>query len=182
MITEFLKEAHMQKIGTIRVGLLLGAALTLALLAAFSAARSSGASAAPAASQASRIVVKSAKNKTLGKTILVNRRGLTLYSLSAETRGRFICTTEFCLSLWTPLVVPRGTTPTGARLLATIRRPDDGRTQVTYRGRPLYTFTEDRKLGDVKGNGFKDVGTWLAATPTRAKAVTSPPGGGGYGY
>jgi predicted lipoprotein with Yx(FWY)xxD motif len=172
----------MQKIGTIRAGLILGAALLLGLVAALYAARSDGASAPSATSQATRLVVKSAKNTTLGKTILVNRKGMTLYSLSAETHGRFICTTEFCLSLWTPLVVPRGTTPTGARLLATIRRPDDGRTQVTYRGRPLYTFTEDRKPGDVKGNGFKDVGIWLAAMPSSTKTVSPPQSRGGYDY
>jgi predicted lipoprotein with Yx(FWY)xxD motif len=171
----------MQKVGTIRAGLILGAALALGLVAVFSAARPDGARAASATSQATRLVVKSAKNKALGKTILVNRKGMTLYSLSAETRGRFICTTEFCLSLWTPLVVPSGTTPTGARMLATIERPDDGRTQVTYRGRPLYTFTDDRKPGDAKGQGFKDVGTWLAATPSPAKTAVPPPGGGGYG-
>jgi predicted lipoprotein with Yx(FWY)xxD motif len=167
----------MQKVRTIRAGLLVAAALTLALLAAFYAARSSNASASPAASNATQLVVKNAKNKSLGKTILVTRKGMTLYSLSAETNGRFICTTRFCLSLWTPLVVSRGTKPAGARLLATIRRPDDGRTQVTYRGRPLYTFNEDRKPGDVKGNGFKDVGTWLAATPSPTKNVAPPSGG-----
>lgn len=152
----------MQKTATAGMPLL-GAALTLALLAAIFAVRASGASAAQAGSQATRLVVKTAKNTTLHKTILVNRRGLTLYSLSAERNGRFICTDAYCRSLWTPLVVARGTKPTGARLLATVRRPD-GRTQVTYRGLPLYTFNEDRKPGDVMGNGFKDVGTWLAAS------------------
>ena len=103
---------------------------------------------------------------------------MSLYTLSAETRGRFICTTKFCLSLWTPLVVARGTTPTGAKLLGTIRRPD-GRTQVTYRGRPVYTFNQDTEPGDVEGNGFKDVGIWRVATPKAA--ATTPSGGGGYG-
>jgi predicted lipoprotein with Yx(FWY)xxD motif len=129
---------------------------------------------------ASQRVVRTAQNRTLDKTVLVDRRGMTLYTLSAETRGRFICTTKFCLSLWTPLVVTHGTTPAGAKLLATVKRPD-GRTQVTYRGRPLYTFNEDKKLGDAKGNGFKDVGTWLAATPN-ATATVTPPSDGGYRY
>jgi predicted lipoprotein with Yx(FWY)xxD motif len=170
----------MQKLGTSRAGLLVGAALAIGLIAAF-VIGSSGASAAPAAGESSRVVAKSAKNKTLGKTVLVTPRGMTLYSLTVETHGKFICTTKFCLSLWTPLIVPRGTTPTGAHLLGTIKRPDDGRTQVTYRGRPLYTFNEDTKPGDVKGNGFKDVGTWLAATPTAAKSV-APPSSSGYSY
>jgi len=122
----------------------------------------------------------------LGKTVLVNRAGLTLYSLSAETRGRFICTSA-CVSTWHPLVVKRGQKPTGAQSLGTIRRPN-GQTQVTYRGRPVYTFVGDHKPGDAKGEGFKDVGVWHAATvsastnKTPAAApqptTTSP----GYGY
>lgn len=79
----------------------------------------------------------------LGKTVLVNRAGMTLYSLSAETRGRFICTSG-CVSTWHPLLVRRGQKPTGAHSLGTIRRPN-GQTQVTYRGRPLYTFAGDNK-------------------------------------
>lgn len=115
-----------------------------------------------AMSTVSRPVVKIAMNATLGQTILVNRRGLTLYHLTAERPGKFICTDRACLSLWKPLVVPRGVTPTGpVGRLGTTKRPD-GRRQVTYRGQPLYTFTDDARPGDVKGNGFEDVGTWLA--------------------
>ena len=167
----------MQKLGTRGLALLLGAAALLAVLATLDAGRSYG---AREASSASRQVVRTAENRTLDRTVLVDRRGMTLYTLSAETRGRFICTTRFCLSLWTPLVVARGTAPTGAKLLATVKRPD-GRTQVTYRDRPLYTFDQDTKPGDVKGNGFKDVGIWLTASP-RGTTTAIPPSGGGYRY
>jgi predicted lipoprotein with Yx(FWY)xxD motif len=111
------------------------------------------------------VVVRTTMNKKIGKDILVTLRGLTLYSLSAERNGRFICTDAYCKSLWTPLVVTKGTTPSGAHLLATVERPD-GRTQVTYKGLPLYTFNEDTKPGDTKGDGFRDVGVWRPATPT----------------
>jgi predicted lipoprotein with Yx(FWY)xxD motif len=169
----------MQKLATRGLTLLLGTAALLTALAALAAGPSYGAAGGMSASQR---VVKSAQNRSLDRTVLVDRRGKTLYTLSAETHGRFICTTKVCLSLWTPLVVAHGTTPAGAKLLATVRRPD-GRTQVTYRGRPLYTFTEDTKPGDVKGNGFKDVGTWLAATTNgTATATATPPSGGGYSY
>src|SRR4051812_24558705 len=50
-------------------------------------------------------VVKTAK--VGGKTILVNRNGMTLYHLSVERRGHFICTSKACLSEWHPLVVKR---------------------------------------------------------------------------
>src|SRR5580765_722471 len=67
-----------------------------------------------------------------GKTFLVNRRGLTLYRLSVERKGHFICTAA-CLSLWHPLVVAKGVTPSGAKSLSTVKRPD-GRSQVAYKG------------------------------------------------
>jgi predicted lipoprotein with Yx(FWY)xxD motif len=115
-------------------------------------------------------VVKTARNSTLNQTVLVNKKGLTLYSLSAERKGKFICTDKTCLSFWHPLVVPAGDTPTGASNLATVKRPD-GRRQVTFKGGPLYTFAGDHAKGDAKGQGFKDVGTWHAA----AVSGSAPP-------
>jgi predicted lipoprotein with Yx(FWY)xxD motif len=110
----------------------------------------------------------------LGRTVLVDRSGLTLYSLSAETRGRFICTGT-CVSVWHPLVVRAGQQPTGSGSLGTIRRPG-GQTQVTYKGKPLYTFSGDHKPGQAKGEGFKDVGVWHAAVVgSTTKAPVSTP-------
>jgi predicted lipoprotein with Yx(FWY)xxD motif len=122
------------------------------------------------------------KTKSVGgRTILVNHGGMTLYHLSVERRGHFICTDKTCLSLWHPLVVARGVTPTGAKSLSVVKRPD-GRRQVAYKGGPLYTFAEDRKPGDMKGNGFKDVGTWRVVT-VAGKAQSTPTSSGGYsGY
>lgn len=128
---------------------------------------------APAgAGQASKRVAKQADNATLGKTVLTNTRGRTLYSLSAETKGRFICTGA-CASTWRPLVVPAGVKPTGPVKLGTIERPD-GRTQVTFKGRPLYSFSGDSKAGAVNGEGIKDVGTWHAAVTARATPQPEP--------
>jgi predicted lipoprotein with Yx(FWY)xxD motif len=125
------------------------------------------------------------EGSALGKTVLVNRAGLTLYSLSAETHGHFICTGN-CVSLWHPLVVRHGQKPTGHSGLSSIRRPG-GQTQVTYKGKPLYTFSSDHKRGDAKGEGFKDVGVWHVAAvgssnhaPAATQPTTTSPGYGGY--
>src|SRR3954453_17486307 len=155
-------------------GALAAAAVVVAIAAMSSASGSTGAA-------------KTVKTgHALGKTVLVSRSGRTLYALSAETNGRFICTAS-CVSTWHPLVVPRGHKPTGAHSLGTIRRPS-GQTQVTYKGKPLYTFSGDHKRGDAKGEGFKDVGVWHAAvvgTSTKAPAAApqptnTSPGYGGY--
>lgn len=90
--------------------------------------------------------VSTAKNADLGQTVLVNRKGLTLYSLSVERFGKFICTDSKCLSFRTPLTVEQGAKPTGVGGLATVKRPD-GRTQVTSRGGPLSTFYLDHGRG-----------------------------------
>ena len=154
----------MQRTSTLSRGLLLAAAFAAGLAAAFYAVNASGAGGTR--------VVMTAKNKTLGKTILVNRSGLTLYSLSVERHGRFICKNAACLSLWKPLVVAKGVKPTGVSGLGTVKRPD-GRIQVSYHGGPLYRFVQDRKRGDVKGNGFKDVGTWRVVVVGKATGSTS---------
>lgn len=146
----------MQRTTSLRGGLMLAAALLAGIVAATYATGSSGSSDRQAR------VVMTAKNAALHKTILVNRSGMTLYSLSAERNGRFICKDMTCLSLWKPLVVAKGTKPGGVRGLTTVKRPD-GRLQVAFHGGPLYRFTGDTKRGDIKGNGFKDVGTWRVA-------------------
>jgi len=158
-----------------------------------STSSSSSASSAPTSSQTrsgtSAPVVKIASNSTLGATILVNAQGMTLYHLSGEQNGKWICTSAACVQTWHPVIAPSGAAPTGSvGSLGTVKRPD-GRMQVTYKGTPLYTFAPDHKAGDAKGQGIKDVGTWTAVTPTAtasSKPATSTPStsssGGGYAY
>jgi predicted lipoprotein with Yx(FWY)xxD motif len=141
------------------------ALLTAALIALFAPAGAS-------AGQSIKVVAKQAQNATLGKTVLTTTKGRTLYSLSAETKGRFICTSS-CLSTWHPLLVPAGTKPKGPVSLGTIERPE-GKTQVTYKGLPLYSFDGDMKAGDANGEGIKDVGTWHAAATSKAMPQPQP--------
>jgi predicted lipoprotein with Yx(FWY)xxD motif len=138
------------------------------------------------AKKGAAVHIGTAQNATLGKRILVNGKGHTLYTLSAETHGKFICTDKGCLSVWKPVVLRKGAHAAGVSHLGAVTRPD-GRRQATYKGRPLYSFTQDTKKGDAKGEGFKDVGTWHAAVAPKAKpSKTSPPPAqttpGGYGY
>jgi predicted lipoprotein with Yx(FWY)xxD motif len=167
------------------------AAWTAALLMSLSAvlAGTAGATAKP--------MVSTVHNARLHATILVNSAGRTLYHLSVEHKGHFICIDKTCLSFWHPLLVPNGTKATGRVSLTTVRRPN-GTLQVAYRGEPLYTFVQDTKRGDVKGEGFKDVGVWHAAktgaaattatattataTSTTTTSTTTTTTGGGYGY
>jgi predicted lipoprotein with Yx(FWY)xxD motif len=109
-----------------------------------------------------KTVVKTVKSG--GQALLATTGGRTLYSLSSETHGKFACTAmSGCTSIWHPLTVAAGVVPKGPVKLGTVKRPE-GQVQVTYRGRPLYTFGGDKRSGQTKGEGIKDVGTWHAAT------------------
>jgi predicted lipoprotein with Yx(FWY)xxD motif len=136
---------------------------------------SSAANTQPAAqsssSPSSAVVVKSASN-SLG-TILVDSQGMTLYHLSGEVNGKFICTRSVCLGVWHPLIAPSSGAPSGeVGSLGTVKRPE-GTMQVTYKGTPLYTFTQDKQSGETKGQGIKDVGTWSAVTTRSSSTPTS---------
>jgi predicted lipoprotein with Yx(FWY)xxD motif len=137
--------------------------LSLAVFAIAAVLAVAGLGGSLAAARSTKRVVSEANNPSLGHKVLIANNGPTLYSLSVEKHGRFICKGS-CLADWHPLVVAAGVKPTGPVALGTVKRPD-GRRQVTFEGRPLYTFDGDSKRGDAKGENIKDVGTWHAATP-----------------
>jgi predicted lipoprotein with Yx(FWY)xxD motif len=156
------------------------------LIAACGSSYSSSSSSAPASTQASSsALVKTAANASLGARILVNAQGMTLYRLSGEGAGHFICTSAACVGVWHPLVAASASGLTGVASLGRVSRPD-GTLQVTYKGMPLYTFAQDSKEGDTKGQGFKDVGTWNAistgssssSAPASPSSTEAPPSGG----
>jgi predicted lipoprotein with Yx(FWY)xxD motif len=134
------------------------AALTLAAILVVSAV------AVPMAlARGSKTVAGEATAPSLHKTVLTNTKGFTLYTLSGEKNGKFICAGS-CLKAWPPLIVAAGTTPKGPVTLGTIKRPE-GKTQVTFKGAPVYTFSGDGRKGEANGEGIKDVGVWHAVTP-----------------
>jgi predicted lipoprotein with Yx(FWY)xxD motif len=167
-----------------------GVVLVLALAAAGCGAMSSAATGGSAGRGGT--VVRTAHSSALGATVLVNSSGRTLYSLSAEQHGKFICTkgskvpgsSASCLSLWTPLIEHGGVNGEGVGSLGTVKRPDGLGEQVTYRGLPLYSFTQDTGPAGGAGNGFHDVGVWRAATVGSAAPApsTSTSTSNGYGY
>ncbi len=132
-----------------------------------------------------KTVAKKAGNASVDKFVLTNVNGRTLYTLSGERNGKFICKGA-CLQSWPLLVVPAGTNPIGPVKLGTVKRPD-GKMQVTYKGLPLYTYTGDSKKGDVNGEGLKTGGsTWhmvsLGAFAGESPPPPQPPPSNPYGY
>lgn len=97
---------------------------------------------------------------------LVDAEGRTLYLFTNDTQngGSSACTGN-CLTNWPPLlttgdpVAGEGVDPS---LLGTITR-DDGTTQVTYNGWPLYYYAQDTAAGDANGQGVGSV--WYLVSP-----------------
>lgn len=168
---------------------LIPAVAVSSLLAACGSSASVNSGAAASASQSTGgvgpTVVKTASVSSVGGSVLVDARGLTLYHLSGEQNGKWICTSAACVKVWHPLAAATSNTPRGSvGSLGTVKRPD-GVVQVTFKGLPLYTFVGDTKPGEAKGQGIKDVGVWTAVSPnggSTSKPASSSSGGGGYGY
>lgn len=140
-------------------------------------ATASTASAAAASSGAGTEAVKTASNATLGATVLVDAQGRTLYHLSGEQSGKFLCTSAACVAAWPP--VSASATSTGVSGLGTVRRPD-GSEQLDYNGEPLYTFSGDKAAGEANGQGIKaDGGTWSAVTVGSGAASGASTGSSG---
>jgi predicted lipoprotein with Yx(FWY)xxD motif len=124
---------------------------------------------------------------------LQNAAGRTLYVSDLE-RHKVLCTSGACTAIWSPLTVTGRHRPTGpgkvGQELSTLKRPD-GTSQVTYDGRPLYTFSFDHGAGQVNGDGATDSFDGHDFTWHAARASASAGGGpsapssssrGGYGY
>jgi predicted lipoprotein with Yx(FWY)xxD motif len=130
----------------------------------------------------STVVVKAVTNAKLGKKVLATAAGLTLYRNTQEKSGHIKCTGG-CASVWPPLTLPAGATraTAGAGItqasLGKVKRPD-GRWQVTYKGKPLYRYSADRRAGQANGQGIG--GIWFAvgtsatvSTGTTTSAATT---------
>ena len=114
----------------------------------------------------------SLRTTAVGK-VLVAANGRTLYLFTADKGNKSVCYGQ-CATYWPPLIATKPTVGAGltGSLLGTTTRKD-GKLQVTYTGHPLYFFAEDKKGGDVKGQGFVHFGgAWWVVSATGTK-ITS---------
>ena len=161
--TERILKAPGRRLGGLAIGLL---ALT-SLLAWL--ALSPGAGAAEQRSGATGFTVGIATTP-LGK-IVVDARGRSLYLFEADHKGKSACYGA-CAQAWPPVLVsgkPKAGPGARAALLGVLHRRD-GKSQVTYKGHPLYRFFKDTKRGQVKGQGLDFYGgEWYVLTPAGKK-------------
>jgi predicted lipoprotein with Yx(FWY)xxD motif len=83
--------------------------------------------------------------------MLVDTKGMTVYTFDKDSDGKSACTGQ-CAQNWP--AVPAGDAALSAPY-GTITR-DDGSKQLTYKGKPLYTFKKDKAPGDKSGDKAMD--------------------------
>jgi predicted lipoprotein with Yx(FWY)xxD motif len=143
-------------------------------------------------------------------TVLVDSSGQALYTNNRDSGMNIACTGE-CTSIWTPVMAPSSGSPTSSdqavqSKLGVVKT--NGGSQVTFGGKPLYSFAQDSS-GQVTGDGVTDSFggtsfTWTVASTGTASAAAGTSGstgssgsssssgygsssgssgsGGGYGY
>ncbi|HXA31563.1 MAG TPA: hypothetical protein VNV87_04840 [Acidimicrobiales bacterium] len=118
-------------------------------------------------------VVMAVSRGQFGK-ILATTTGSALYTYSKDTKNHSKVTGPL-LAVWPPLVVRAGATPVGNGVtgLGVIKRAN-GHEQVTYRGKPLYSFVKDMG-NEVTGQGIKGFSVVKLPTTKGAPMTTTSP-------
>ncbi len=92
--------------------------------------------------------------------VLTDAKGMTLYTFDKDSGGKSACNGG-CAANWPPLMAAADAKPgTGYTV---ITRADGGK-QWAHGGKPLYTWKNDKKPGDITGDGFLN-GAWHIAKP-----------------
>jgi len=92
--------------------------------------------------------------------VLTDAKGMTLYTFDKDMGGKSACNGP-CAGNWPPLAAAADAKPAADY---TIIARDDGGKQWAYKGKPLYTWKNDHKPGDITGDGFLN-NTWHIAKP-----------------
>jgi predicted lipoprotein with Yx(FWY)xxD motif len=88
--------------------------------------------------------------QTSSNFLMTDSAGMTVYTFDKDSAGQSNCYGP-CASYWPPVAASRGQQASGDM---TIIRRTDGTMQWAKQGRPLYTFAEDTRQGDMKGDNY----------------------------
>ncbi|HVC35962.1 MAG TPA: hypothetical protein VNE40_00745 [Candidatus Dormibacteraeota bacterium] len=159
----------MKKNSTMIIGIIVVLILIVGGYAIFHMSNKTTTSNSPTKSVAAvnNAVLTTKSNSSIGQ-YLVGSNGMALYTYGGDSSGVSNVTGSL-LASW-PAYQDTGSTtnlPTG---VSTIKRTDNGQTQYTYNGMPLYFFTAD-SVGQVTGNG---VSNFFVAKPATASSSTQP--------
>jgi predicted lipoprotein with Yx(FWY)xxD motif len=89
--------------------------------------------------------------------VLTDAKGMTLYTFDKDTKDTSNCYDD-CAMKWPPLMAAADAAADGEYTQVARK---DGSKQWAYDGRPLYLWQNDKKPGDVTGDGMG--GVWHVA-------------------
>jgi len=91
--------------------------------------------------------------------MLTGSNGMTLYTFDKDVAGsgKSVCNGP-CATNWPPLMATNNDTARGDYSIVT---RDDGSKQWALKGKPLYYWIKDQKVGDMTGEGVN--GIWHVA-------------------
>ena len=87
-----------------------------------------------------------------GTKIYTDANGMTLYTYDKDEKGKTNCYDK-CATNWPPFKAEAGAMAMGEWTIVT---RTDGTAMWAYDGKPLYTWTKDKKPGDVTGEGVNN--------------------------
>lgn len=93
-------------------------------------------------------------DSSMGK-IYTDMKDMTLYTFDKDEPGKSNCNDQ-CATNWPPLMAEASAMGEGEW---TIIDRTDGSKQWAYKGKPVYLFVQDKKAGDMMGEGKAD-GAW----------------------
>lgn len=89
--------------------------------------------------------------------VLATEAGMTLYTFDKDAKDKSNCDAD-CLKKWPAFLAASGAKAEGEWTLV---KDATGKEMWAYEGKPLYTYVEDTKAGDVNGDGVG--GVWHVA-------------------
>lgn len=112
--------------------------------------------------------VTAKQNATYGTILAAGPKHLTVYMFAADHGDESTCYGA-CATVWPPVLTtgkPKAEGGALASKLATTKRKE-GKSQVTYAGRPLYYYTPDVTEADATGQGSTSFGaSWWVLAPS----------------
>jgi predicted lipoprotein with Yx(FWY)xxD motif len=128
---------------------------------------------AAGASGSGGVTVSSQSIGSMGKVLVANGRALYTLTPSATACG------TGCLKIWPALTAKSATAGSGvAKSKLGVTTASNGTHQITYKGKPLYYFSVDKK-GTVKGNVTDQWGKWTAVVVAKAAGSHAGSNSGG---
>ena len=96
-----------------------------------------------------------------------DQKGMTLYVSDKDVDGKSNCDAS-CQASWKPVLADKGDKTAGQWSIV------KSTAQWVFEEKPVYTFAQDEKIGDIKGNGAD--GAWHALAYSPEKGIQTPYG------